>query len=141
MTQQRSGIEAAGWSGIQSNSAEVEGIAGVICAGPVRDVDESRDLNFPVFAERAVPATAWGRVFEEALNEKITIGDATATPGDYVLADGSSIFLLLAGHAEETLEIAEMVAKREALMTAAVLAGEPISKVMGADYKDMLRKN
>ena len=33
-----------------------------------------------------------------------------------------------------------MVAHREALMTKAVLAGQPISQVMGADYEDMLRK-
>jgi hypothetical protein len=33
-----------------------------------------------------------------------------------------------------------MISKREALMTATVLAGEPIREVMGADYEDMLRK-
>ena len=137
--EQRSGIEAAGWGGILSNGAKVRGIAGVICDGPVRDVDESRDLDFPVFAERAIPTTARGRIVEEAFNESISVGDATVTPGDYVLADGSGICFLIADRAEEILGVAEMVAKREALMTEAVLAGEPISQVMGADYEDMLR--
>jgi regulator of RNase E activity RraA len=98
-------------------------------------------LDFPVFAERAVPTTARGRIVEEAFNEAITVGDATVTPGDYVLADGSGICFLIADRAGEILEIAEMVAKREALMTTAVLAGKPISEVMGADYEDMLRKD
>lgn len=138
--EQRSGIEAAGWGGILSNGAKIKGIAGVICDGPVRDVDESRDLGFPVFAERPIPTTARGRIVEEAFNEPVLVGDATVTPGDYVLADGSGICFLLRDRAADILEVAEMIAKREALMTEAVLAGEPISKVMGADYEDMLRK-
>lgn len=138
--EQRSGVEAAGWGGILSNGAKVRGIAGVICDGPVRDVDESRDLDFPVFAERPIPTTARGRIVEEAFNGPVTVGEATVTPGDYVLADGSGICFLLADRAEDILEVAETVARREALMTKAVLAGQPISQVMGADYEDMLRK-
>lgn len=139
--EQRSGVEAAGWGGILSNGAKVRGIAGVICDGPVRDVDESRDLDFPVFAERPIPTTARGRIVEEAFNEPVLVGDATVTPGDYVLADGSGICFLARDRAAEILGVAEMVANREALMTEAVLAGEPISQVMGADYEAMLRKD
>ncbi|MEX2454581.1 MAG: hypothetical protein WD470_07745 [Rhodospirillaceae bacterium] len=138
--EQRSGIDAAGWGGILSNGAKVRGIEGVICDGPVRDVDESRDLDFPVFGRYAIPTTARGRIVEEAFNEPVTVGDVTVAPGDYALADGSGICFLVARHAEEILDVAETVAKREALMTKAVLAGEPISKVMGADYEDMLKK-
>ena len=107
--EQRSGIEAAGWGGILSNGAKVRGIAGVICDGPVRDVDESRDLDFPVFAERAIPTTARGRIVEEAFNEPVTVGNATVTPGDYVLADGSGICFLAADRVEEILEVGEIV--------------------------------
>lgn len=139
--EQRSGVEAAGWGGILSNGAKFRGIEGVVCDGPVRDVDESRDLDFPVFARRAIPTTARGRIVEEAFNEPVTIGDVTVCPGDYVLADGSGVCFLAAAQAAEILGVAEMVAKREALMTKAVLAGEPISKVMGADYEDMLRRD
>jgi 4-hydroxy-4-methyl-2-oxoglutarate aldolase len=139
--EQRSGIEAAGWGGILSNGAKVREITSIICDGPVRDVDESRDLGFPVFAERAVPTTARGQIVEEAFNEPVAIGDATVTAGDYVLADGSGICFLVADRAGEILEVAEMISKREALMTAAVLAGEPIREVMGADYENMLRKD
>ena len=139
--EQRSDVEAAGWGGILSNGAKVRGIAGIICDGPVRDVDESRDLDFPVFADRAIPTTARGRIVEEAFNAPVTVGDTTVTPGDYVLADGSGICFLTQDRAVEILEVAEMVARREALMTEAVLAGEPISQVMGADYEDMLRKD
>ena len=136
--EQSSGIDAAGWGGTLSNGAWARGIEGVICDGPVRDVDESRDLDFPVFAERATPATARGRIVEEAFNEPVTVGDHTVSPGDYVLADGSGICFLAQNKAEEILATAEIIAKREALMTKDVLAGKPISEVMGADYEKML---
>lgn len=138
--EQRSGVEAAGWGGILSNGARVRGIEGVVCDGPVRDVDESRELGFPVFARRAIPTTARGRIVEEAFNEAVTVGDVSVSPGDYVLADGSGICFVAKDRADEVLETAEAIAAREALMTEAVRAGEPISKVMGADYEHMLRK-
>ena len=136
--EQRSGVDAAGWGGILSNGASARGIEGIICDGPVRDIDESRDLDFPVFAERATPTTARGRIVEEAFNEPITVGDHTVSPGDYVLADGSGICFMAQDDAEEILETAEIIARREALMTEDVLAGKPISEVMGADYENML---
>ncbi len=139
--EQLSGVEAAGWGGILSHGAQVKGIAGVICDGPVRDIDESRDLDFPVFARYAIPTTARGRIVEEAFNEPVRVGDVTVSPGDYVLADGSGICFLETARAAEIVDMAEMVARREALMTEAVRSGKPISEVMGADYENMLARD
>jgi regulator of RNase E activity RraA len=44
-----------------------------------------------------------------------------------------------AAHVARVLEAAEAIAAREAAMTRALLAGRPISEVMGADYEHMLR--
>lgn len=137
--EQRSGIEAAGWGGILTNAAKVKGVAGVIVDGPARDIDESRDLDFPVYARMGVPTTARGRIVEEAFNEPIAVGDATVAPGDFVIADASGVCFLGQADAEKILDAAEMIAAREAAMTKAVLAGEPVSKVMGADYEHMLK--
>ncbi len=141
VVEQRSGLDAAGWGGILSNGASVRGVAGVVCDGPVRDVDESRALDFPVFARCATPATARGRIVEEAFNGPVTVADVTVNPGDYVIADSSGICFIAKDQAGRVLEAAELIAKREALMTAAVRDGQPISQVMGADYEDMLAKN
>ena len=136
--EQRTGIEAAGWGGILSNGARLRGVEGVICDGPVRDVDESRTLDFPVFARRAIPTSARKRIVEQAFNEPVAIGDAIVSAGDFALADGSGVCFLEAARAEEILDAAETIARREAAMTKAVLAGEPIGRIMGADYEKML---
>jgi 4-hydroxy-4-methyl-2-oxoglutarate aldolase len=136
--EQRSGINAAGWGGILSNAAKVAGIAGVICDGPVRDVVESRDLDFPVFARSATPTTARGRIVEEAFDEPVEIGDVTVRPGDYVIADASGVVFVAQDRADEIVKTAEKIAAREAAMTRDVLAGKPVSQVMDADYENML---
>lgn len=55
------------------------------------------------------------------------------SPGNHLSADGSGINLLACDRAAVIAASAEMISRRESLMTKAVLAGKPISEVMGAD--------
>ena len=132
--------DAAGWGGILSAAAKTKGVAGVVCSGAVRDIDESREFGFPVFARASIPRTARSRIIEETFNEPITVGDVAVNPNDLVLADGSGVVFLAADKAEEILQNAEMIAGREAKMRDAVLAGDPVSEVMGRDYETMLSR-
>jgi 4-hydroxy-4-methyl-2-oxoglutarate aldolase len=133
-------LDAAGWGGILSAAAKTKGVAGVLCDGAARDIDESRELDLPVFARAAVPRTARSRVIEESFNTPIRFGDVTVNPGDLVLADGSGVAFLVAAQAKEVIEAAENIAAREAKMKEAVLAGDRVSEVMGRDYETMLTR-
>jgi regulator of RNase E activity RraA len=132
--------DAAGWGGILSAAAKTKGIAGVICDGAARDIDEARELEFPVFARAAVPLTARGRIVEESYQEPVVIGRVPVSPGDLVFADGSGVVFLPAARAEEIIQNAEMIAGREALMKEAVLRGDNVIEVMGRDYEQMLAR-
>ena len=131
---------AAGWGGILSTAAHVKGVAGAIIDGAVRDVDEAREMAFPVYARRATPLTARGRLTEASCGEPIEIGGAPVAPGDLVLADGSGVVFIAAAVAEQVLEAAEAIAEREAAMARDVLAGKPVTEVMGASYERMLER-
>jgi regulator of RNase E activity RraA len=133
-------LDAACWGGILSAAAKTKGVAGVICDGAARDIDEARELEFPVFARAAVPLTARGRVVEEAHQQPVQIGRIAVNPGDLVLADGSGVCLLAAARAAEIIEAAEQIAGREALMKEAVLRGDNVVEVMGRDYEQMLAR-
>jgi len=50
VVEQHSGVNAASWGGILTLGAKLRGVAGAIADGPVRDIDESRQLDFPVSA-------------------------------------------------------------------------------------------
>src|ERR1700729_4210239 len=86
VVEQRTGIDAASWGGNLAIGAKMRGVSGVIVEGPARDIDDSRKLDFPVFARSHTARTARGRILEVATGEPIQVGDVTVSPGDYVVA-------------------------------------------------------
>jgi 4-hydroxy-4-methyl-2-oxoglutarate aldolase len=139
VVEQRTGLDAAGWGGILSLAAKLRSIAGVVCDGPVRDVDEAREHDFPIYARSATPRTARGRIAEAATGEPIHIGEIEVRAGDYVIADASGVVFVPASDVEHTLDTAEAIARRESAMARALKAGKAVTQVMGADYEQMLK--
>lgn len=138
VVEQRTGVECAGWGGILSNAARLAGVSGVIVEGLARDIDEAREISFPVYARGATARTARGRIHEASTGEPILVGDVVVATGDWVLADASGTAFIPGNKIEAVLAGAERIAAREAEMTKVVLAGEPVSKVMGASYEHLL---
>jgi regulator of RNase E activity RraA len=139
--EQRTGIDAATWGGNLSLGAKMRGVAGVIAEGPVRDVDEARAYEFPVFARDHTSRTARGRIVETGTNVPITVGDVAVEPGDYVVADGSAVVFVAAREIERVLEAAEAITERERAMAASLRDGTPISQVMGKSYETLLKRS
>jgi 4-hydroxy-4-methyl-2-oxoglutarate aldolase len=139
VVEQKSGVEAGSWGGILALGAKLRGVAGVVADGPVRDIDEAKSFEFPVFARGCTARTARDRVVELATNGPVEIGAVTVNPGDYVIADGSAVVFIKPEHIEQVLAAAESIAAREAAMAKALRAGRPITEVMGADYEHMLK--
>ncbi|MGH9736984.1 MAG: RraA family protein, partial [Candidatus Acidiferrales bacterium] len=140
VVEQLSGLNAAAWGGILSRGAKLRGVSGTIAEGPVRDVDEAREVDYPVYGRGATASTARGRIVELANNQPILVGGLTVKPGDYAVADSSGVVFVSAEEIERVLPAAEDIAAREAAMAKALLDGEPITKVMGANYENMLRR-
>jgi regulator of RNase E activity RraA len=134
----RSRDDCAGWGGILSRAARARRIEGTVVDGAVRDVDESREIGYPVFARGAVPATARGRVVEESWNLPVDVSGVTVHPGDFVIADGSGVVFVAKSRVDEVLAAAEEIAARERAMAEAVESGKPVSRVMGGGYESML---
>ncbi len=138
--EQRTGIDAAGWGGHLSLGARLRGVTGVIVEGPARDVDESRQHDFPVFARDHTSRTARGRLVEVGTNVPITVGDIPVSPGDYVVGDGSGVVFVTASEIERVLDTAEAIAAREKAMADSLRAGTPIGQVMDRSYETMLKR-
>ncbi|NLD56266.1 MAG: RraA family protein [Burkholderiaceae bacterium] len=139
VVEQRTGRDAGAWGGILSLGAKLRGVAGVIADGPVRDVDEARELDFPVYGRQPTARTARGRIAEAGTDVAVTIGDIAVAPGDYVIADGSAAVFVAAVEAERVIAVAEGIARREAAMAQALRTGADITQVMGADYENLLK--
>ena len=137
--EQRTGLDAGSWGGILSLAAKLREVAGVVVDGPVRDIDEARAYDFPVYARGLTARTARSRVAEAFTNQPVRIGEVTVCPGDYVIADASGVVFIAAADIDRVLQAAEMIVGREAAMAQALRAGQPVSQVMSADYEHMLK--
>ncbi|PQA87631.1 RraA family protein [Hyphococcus luteus] len=140
VVEQRSGVEAGCWGGLLTLGAKSRGVAGVVADGPVRDIDEARACQFPIFTNRTTSFTARGRVVEKTFNEPIKIGDVEVAPGDYVAADNSAVIVIKPDNILRVVEAAEAIAARERAMAKAIGEGKSISAVLGGDYEHMLAK-
>ncbi len=136
---QRSGIEAGCWGGLLTLGAKVRGVAGVVADGPLRDLDEAIAYEFPVWATSLTSRTARGRVVELGTQLPVEIGTLSVHPGDYLLADRSAVIVIAQTDIERVLDAAEAIVAKEAAMAKAILAGTPMSQVMGGHYENMLK--
>lgn len=139
VVEQRTGVEAGSWGGLLSLGAKVRGVAGVVADGPVRDIDEALDFDFPVFSRALTAFTARSRVVEQGTHVPVQIGNVTVEEGDYVVADRSAVIFIAARDIARVLETAEAIVRKESVMAKAILGGTPIGEVMGGNYEHMLK--
>jgi len=130
------------WGGLLALAAKTKGISGVVIDGACRDIDESRDVGFPVYARGAVPMTARGRVMQETYNQEIEFAGVQVHPGDLVIADGSGVVIIPRSKEEEIVRAAEAVAATEARMAEGIRQGMSVLEVLEKlGYEQMLDKN
>jgi regulator of RNase E activity RraA len=136
--EQRTGIEAACWGGLLTLAARTKQVVGVVAEGLVRDIDEARAADFPIFARGLTARTARGRIVEKETSVPLTIGDVEVEHGDFVVADRSGVAFIRAADLDAVLAAADGIAKREAAMAGALRSGAPAGEVLGRDYERML---
>jgi 4-hydroxy-4-methyl-2-oxoglutarate aldolase len=141
VVEHHSRADCAGWGGLLSRAALVQKVQGVIVDGLCRDIDEGRDIGFPIFARGVIPSTARGRIIETDFNCPITVGEVVVRPGDWVIADGSGVVFVAVENIEAILDQAEKLVAREATLLKEIEAGIPVSKVMSRTYEHMTQKD
>lgn len=131
-------VVSAAWGGVLTRAAHHKRLGGVLVDGNCRDIDEIRELSFPVFARAAVPFTARRRYVEDNVGATINVGGVSVAQGDYVLADGSGVALIAAGDVERVLLTAQSLRTKEQLMVRDIESGAAVSNVLGTNYEEML---
>lgn len=130
------------WGGLLSLAAKTKGINGIVIDGACRDIDESREVGFPVYACGAVPMTARGRVMQESFNCEIQCAGVQVHPSDLVIADGSGVVIIPRSAEEDVIREAEAVAATEARMAEGIRQGRAVTEVLeNLGYESMLEKN
>ncbi|MGE5676942.1 MAG: RraA family protein [Pseudomonadota bacterium] len=102
----------ASWGGMMTRAAAAMGAEGVILDGAVRDVEEIRELGFPVFAACAIP-NGPSTNGPGCINHKISCGGVSVSPGDLVFGDDDGVVAVPPDILENVLLKAEAKAKAE----------------------------
>ncbi|KAL9131014.1 MAG: hypothetical protein Q9217_000956 [Psora testacea] len=115
-------VSNALYGGLMSNRAKYSGAAGTVVDGRIRDLQEHRLLNYPVFA-RNVGVTAPGEVLEVSeINTPVQFQsegqDMVINPGDYLIGDLNGVVCLPK----------ELAVKVLALMPSQVEADEKVAQ-------------
>lgn len=120
--------------GLMGGLAKNRGIRGMIVDGAGRDVDELRDIGWPIWT-RAITARGThtmfsGRKEELSINVPIACGGITVNPGDFVVADEIGVTVIAADKAEEVLKLAREQAEREQKTREWVAKGKTIEDLL-----------
>lgn len=118
----------APWGGLATLSCKVKGIEGVVIDGAVRDVDEIRAMNYPIFASAVVPNAGEPKGMGE-INAEITCGGQMVKPGDYIVGDDSGVVVIPRERAYEIARRAKEVEKNESRMYEEIRRGSTLSQV------------
>lgn len=121
--------ESAIWGELLSTAAAARGVTGAVMDGTARDIAQTIDIGFPVFATGATPLDSAGRQEVVEFQTAIRCGDATVRPGDWVFGDLQGVAVIPAEMVEEAVALAETKDRGESTVREELLRGDDIGDV------------
>jgi len=115
--------ELATWSSIK------KGLAGVVIDGAVRDVDNIRKLEIPVFCRFLISEAGEPKGYGE-IGAEIICGEQYVKPGDWIIGDGSGVVVVPREKAQEVANRALNVHERENRLREEIRRGSSLGRVL-----------
>lgn len=114
------------WGDLMAISASRRGIEGTVIDGVCRDVPAIKRVKYPIFTKGYYMVTGKDRVEVDGVNVPVAVSGIQIKPGDIVLGDDTGVVAIPQERAEEVLELAKSIAKKEALIEKEILAGKTL---------------
>jgi regulator of RNase E activity RraA len=122
------------WGGLMSTLSRAAGIAAGIVDGAIRDVDEIRDLDFPVWYRGTVPRPSPTAVHDRTepvqVNVPVVVGGQVIEPGDIIVADENGIAVVPRGSAYEVLEGTRIQIGKERVIREKIGSGATVAQLL-----------
>jgi 3-hexulose-6-phosphate synthase/6-phospho-3-hexuloisomerase len=123
-----SSVHVAPWGELATLSCIQKGLAGVVIDGAVRDIDDIREMKFPVFARAIVPNAGEPKGFGE-INAEIQCCGQNIRPGDWMVGDESGVVVIPGERAYEIARRSLEVKKTESRIREEIRRGSTLSAV------------
>lgn len=128
------------YGGVAAATSKHYGLAGAVCDGMSRDIDEYKTLDLPVFGKGFIHQSVRGRVGYEGHNIEVRLGANVVRPGDLIVGDENGVVVVPQEVLEQALSIAQFVKETEESVIAAIRNGEdPIEAHQKVRYDDILK--
>ncbi|OTB03128.1 hypothetical protein M426DRAFT_322155 [Hypoxylon sp. CI-4A] len=129
--QQPKGLYSACWGGLMSTRASQLGASGTVVDGRIRDVNEHRDLNYPVFARDT--SILGSNTFTRASEINIPLQvkeNLWVNPGDYLVGDADGVVIVPPSLIQSVVEICEERAEIDKKTVEALQRGEEMGPTL-----------
>ncbi len=123
------GLAPAVWGELATHSALRKGLGGVVIYGGVRDVEDIKRLNFPVYAKVITPHAGEPKGFGE-IGISIQIGGKRVNDGDWIIGDDDGLIVIPQEKAVEIANRSMDVLERENRIREEIKQGSTFSSVM-----------
>lgn len=118
------------WGGLMATAAVTRKLAGAVLDAGVRDVEEIRQMGFPVFSRTIIPSTTVGRYVTVGRDVPVSCGGVRVHPGDIVVGDTDGVVVVPRAHAADVLRVATEIEQTEQRMAEAIRRTGSILKAL-----------
>lgn len=127
--------------GVAGATAVQRGLTGCVADGVVRDIDEYKMMNWPVFARGPIQSSIRNRCGYAGHSLDVQLDGVKVRQGDVIVGDENGILVVPREAAAEVLQIAQQLKGVEDSVIAAVRRGEdPVAAHHKVNYDSMLNK-
>ncbi|MEK6985813.1 MAG: 3-hexulose-6-phosphate synthase [Candidatus Thermoplasmatota archaeon] len=123
------GGQTATWGELASHSSQLKGVAGLVNDGAVRDIDDIRAMQFPVWSRWVVPNAGEPKGFGE-IGAEVRCGGQTVRSGDWIIADDMGVVVVPQEEAQEIANRSVEVHEREDRLREEIKRGKTLSSVL-----------
>ena len=117
------------WGELATWSAVMRKLGGIVIDGAVRDVDDLKEIRFPVFARYEVPDAGDPKGFGE-IGCEVVCGGLKVNKGDYIIGDDSGVVVIPQEDALEIINRGIDVKEKENRIREEIKRGSTLSKVL-----------
>ena len=122
---------------LMATDAASQGLAGLVVAGPIRDIADIDELGFPVWCTGTAPGQA-AKATVISVGLPVVVGGALVSSGDQVIADRDGVVVVPAAEWPALQgEVAAIAAKEERTRDR-LAAGERLADINGLDLSRFL---
>ena len=116
-----------------------QGLGGLILQGPIRDIADIDQLDFPIWCTGTAPGQA-AKASVVSVGAPVVAGNVLVSPGDQIIADRDGIAVVPATEWPTIQADVTALAAREQKTRSRLAAGERLADINGLDLSEYLNR-